>query len=45
LSVDDDDPLAIAAAAIISAFMVGASESEIEMADRAVALNANSSSV
>jgi len=42
LSVDDSDPETLAWAALISAFMVGDSESEIEMADRAVALNANS---
>jgi adenylate cyclase len=42
LSVNDDDPDRLAMAAAISAFMVGDSESEIEMADRAVALNPNS---
>jgi adenylate cyclase len=42
LSVDDNDPETLALAAVISAFMVGDSESEIEMADRAVALNPNS---
>jgi adenylate cyclase len=42
LSVDDDDPQTLATAAVISAFMVGASEREIEMADRAVTLNPNS---
>ena len=42
LSVDHDDPETLALAAINSAFMVGDSESEIEMADRAVALNPNS---
>ena len=42
LSLDDDDPEILARAAAISAFMVGDSESEIEMADRAVALNPNS---
>ena len=42
LSIDDSDPDTLAMAAIISAFMVGDSESEIEMADRAVALNPNS---
>src|SRR6185437_15594196 len=36
------DPDTLALAAEISAFMVGDSESEIEMADRAVALNPNS---
>ncbi len=42
LSTDDGDPDTIALAALTSAFMVGDSESEIEMADRAVALNPNS---
>jgi adenylate cyclase len=42
LSVDDNDPETLAVAAVVSAFMVGDSESEIEMADRAVALNPNS---
>jgi adenylate cyclase len=42
LSVDDGDPEILAWASIISAYMVGDSESEIEMADRAVALNPNS---
>ena len=42
LSLDDGDPDTLAWAAVISAFMVGDSESEIEMADRAVALNPNS---
>jgi adenylate cyclase len=42
LSVDDGDPDTLAYAALISAFMVGDSESEIEMVDRAVALNPNS---
>ena len=42
LSVDDGDPDTLAWAAVVSAFMVGDSESEIEMADRAVALNPNS---
>jgi adenylate cyclase len=42
LSIDDSDPDTLAWAAVISAFMVGDSESEIEMADRAVALNPNS---
>jgi adenylate cyclase len=42
LSVEDDDPDKLAMSAITSAFMVGDRESEIEMADRAVALNANS---
>jgi adenylate cyclase len=42
LSIDDGDPDTIAMAAMTSAFMVGDSESEIEMADRAVALNPSS---
>jgi adenylate cyclase len=42
LSLDDDDPDKLAMTAMISAFMVGDCESEIEIADRAVALNANS---
>jgi len=42
LSVDDGDPDTLAVAAVISAYMVGDSESAIEMADRAVALNPNS---
>ncbi|MCA6119655.1 tetratricopeptide repeat protein [Bradyrhizobium sp. WSM 1738] len=42
LSVDDGDPDTLARASVISAFMVGDCESEIEMADRAVALNPNS---
>jgi adenylate cyclase len=42
LSIDDGDPDTLAHAAAISAFMVGDSEREIEMADRAVALNPNS---
>ena len=42
LSIDDGDPETLAMAAVTSAFMVGDSESEIEMADRAVALNPNS---
>ena len=42
LSIDDSDPDTLAWAALISAFMVGDCESEIEMADRAVALNPNS---
>jgi adenylate cyclase len=43
LSIDDGDPETSAIAAVIAAFMVGKSETEIEMADRAVALNPNSS--
>ena len=42
LSIDDGDPDTLATASITSAFMVGDSEGEIEMADRAVALNPNS---
>ena len=42
LSIDDSDPETLAMAAVVSAFMVGDCESEIEMADRAVALNPNS---
>jgi adenylate cyclase len=42
LSVDDDDPETLAFAAVTSAFTLGDSEREIEMADRAVALNPNS---
>jgi adenylate cyclase len=41
LSIDDSDPVTLANAATVSAFMVGDRESEIEMADRAVALNPN----
>jgi TolB-like protein len=42
LSIDDGDPETLARASAISAFLVGDSEAEIEMADRAVALNPNS---
>jgi adenylate cyclase len=42
LSLNDGDPEILARVALTSAFMVGDSESEIEMADRAVALNPNS---
>jgi adenylate cyclase len=42
LSIDDSDPEALAWACLISAYFLGDSESEIEMADRAVALNPNS---
>jgi TolB-like protein/Flp pilus assembly protein TadD len=42
LSIDDSDPGTLANAAVVSAFIVGDCESEIEMADRAVALNPNS---
>jgi adenylate cyclase len=41
LNVHDDDSETLAVVALISAHMVGDSESEIEMADRAVALNPN----
>jgi adenylate cyclase len=41
LSIDDSDPETLARAGIISAYMVGDSESEIELVDRAVALNPN----
>jgi adenylate cyclase len=42
LSVDDSDPDTLARASTISTFIVGDSESAIEMANRAVALNPNS---
>jgi adenylate cyclase len=42
LSVDDSDPDTLAWASTISAYMVGDHESEIDMADRAIALNPNS---
>src|SRR5262249_29129023 len=42
LSIDDGDPDKLAWASVTSAYMIGDSESEIEMADRAVALNPNS---
>jgi adenylate cyclase len=42
MSIDDGDPDTLAAASIITAFMVGDRESGIEMSDRAVALNPNS---
>ena len=42
LSIDEGDPDTLARASVISAFMVGDSEADIEMADRAVALNQNS---
>ena len=42
LSIDDSDPETLAMAAMTSVFMIGDSEGEIEMADRAVALNPNS---
>ncbi len=41
-SLDDGDPDTLAWAALTSTFLVGDWESEIEMADRAVALNPNS---
>ncbi|WP_246709631.1 tetratricopeptide repeat protein [Bradyrhizobium sp. 6(2017)] len=41
LSIDNNDANTLATAAVVSAFMVGDHESEIEMADRAVALNPN----
>jgi TolB-like protein len=42
LSLNDHDPDTLATAALISALLVGDCEAEIEMADRAVALNPNS---
>ena len=42
LRIDDGDPDTLSRVAVISAAMVGDSEAEIEMADRAVALNPNS---
>jgi adenylate cyclase len=42
LSLNDGDPEILAWACVISAYMIGDSEREIEMADRAVALNPNS---
>jgi adenylate cyclase len=42
LSIDDGDPETLAWACAISAFLVGDFENEMEMADRAVALNPNS---
>jgi adenylate cyclase len=42
LSLDDGDPDTLAWVAITSSFMIGDHESEIEMVDRAVALNPNS---
>jgi adenylate cyclase len=42
LSLDDSDPETLAWACLISAYHVGDCESAIEMADRAIALNANS---
>ena len=42
LSLDDGDPETLARAALTSAYMVGDCESNIELVDRAVALNPNS---
>ncbi|WOH61184.1 MULTISPECIES: tetratricopeptide repeat protein [Bradyrhizobium] len=42
LSLNEDDPDTLSRVAVISAGLVGDSEAEIEMADRAVALNPNS---
>jgi adenylate cyclase len=42
LSIDDSDPDTLARAALTSTYFVGDCENEIEMADRAVALNPNS---
>src|SRR5262249_42743727 len=42
LTMDDSDPDILGWASLTSAFMVGDSESEMEMADRAVELNPNS---
>ncbi|MBR0697276.1 winged helix-turn-helix domain-containing tetratricopeptide repeat protein [Bradyrhizobium lablabi] len=42
LSIDDSDPETLAFAAVVSSFAIGDTETEIEMVDRAVALNANS---
>jgi adenylate cyclase len=42
LSIDDSDPETLAMAAVTSAFMVGDCEREMELVDRAVALNPNS---
>jgi TolB-like protein len=44
LSIDDGNPDTLASASEISAWMLGDSDAAIEMADRAVALNPNSSS-
>jgi adenylate cyclase len=43
LSIDDSDPETLAWTSVVSAFLIGDSEKEIEMADRAVTLNPNSS--
>jgi adenylate cyclase len=42
MSIDDGDPDTLAAAGVITAFLVGDCESAIEIADRAVALNPSS---
>jgi adenylate cyclase len=42
LSIDDSDPDTLGTAAVTLAFMVGDCESDVEMVDRAVALNPNS---
>jgi adenylate cyclase len=42
LSIDDGDADTLARAGVVSAFVVGESESEMELVDRAVALNPNS---
>jgi adenylate cyclase len=42
LDIDDGDPDTLSTASLISAYMVGDSESSIELADRAVTLNPNS---
>jgi TolB-like protein/tetratricopeptide (TPR) repeat protein len=42
MSLDGDTSEILASAAVVSAFLVGDHESEIEMADRAVSLNPNS---
>jgi adenylate cyclase len=42
ISTDDGDPEALAIAAVVSAIMIGDSEREIEIVDRAVELNPNS---
>jgi adenylate cyclase len=42
MSIDDSDPDTLAAASFISAYMVGDCKGAIEMADRAVVLNASS---
>lgn len=41
LSIDDGDPETLARAALISTFMIGDYESEVELVERAVALNPN----